>query len=76
MNERISQLKTAAEKVTIRSPEQFSEVFAKLMVNDLIKIVENIQRNEPGEVKLNMDYHLGWQIALSQVSTELQKYFK
>ena len=76
MNERISQLKTAAEKVTVRSPEQFSEVFAKLMVNDLIKIVENTQRNEPGEVKLNMDYHLGWQIALAQVSTELQKYFK
>jgi len=76
MNERISQLKMAAEKVTVRNPEQFAEVFAKLVVNDLIKITQNIERDEPGEVKVNMDYHLGWQIAIAQLNTELQKYFK
>jgi hypothetical protein len=76
MNERLAQLKTAAEKVTVRSPEQFAEVFGRLMLNDLIKTLEDIENNEFGEVKWNMDTHLGWQIALTEVKTKLQKYFK
>jgi len=76
MNERLVQLKTAAEKVTVRSPEQFAEVFGRLMLNDLVKTLEDIENNEFGEVKWNMDTHLGWQIALAEVKTKLQKYFK
>jgi hypothetical protein len=76
MNERLAQLKTAAEKVTVRSPEQFAEVFGRLMLNDLVKTLEDIENNEFGEVKWNMDTHLGWQIALTEVKTKLQKYFK
>jgi hypothetical protein len=76
MNERLAQLKTAAEKVTVRSPEQFAEVFGRLMLNDLVKTLEDIENNEFGEVKWNMDTHLGWQIALAEVKTKLQKYFK
>ena len=76
MNERLAQLKTAAEKVTVRSPEQFAEVFGRLMLNDLVKTLEDIETNEFGEIKYNMDTHLGWQIALTEVKTKLQKYFK
>lgn len=76
MNERLAQLKTAAEKVTVRSPEQFAEVFGRLMLNDLVKTLEDIENNEFGEIKCNMDTHLGWQIALTEVKTKLQKYFK
>jgi len=76
MNERLAQLKTAAEKVTVRSPEQFAEVFGRLMLNDLVKTLEDIENNEFGEIKWNMDTHLGWQIALTEVKTKLQKYFK
>jgi hypothetical protein len=76
MNPRLEQLKTSAEKVTVRNPQQFAEVFGKLMLNDLIKVLEQIQLNEFGEVKSNMDTHLGWQIALTAVNEQLQKYFK
>jgi hypothetical protein len=76
MNARLEQLKTSAEKVTVRNPQQFAEVFGKLMLNDLIKVLEQIQLNEFGEVKSNMDTHLGWQIALTAVNEQLQKYFK
>jgi len=76
MNERLAQLKTAAENVTVRSPEQFAEVFGRLMLNDLVKTLEDIENNEFGEIKWNMDTHLGWQIALTEVKTKLQKYFK
>jgi len=76
MNQRLAQLKTSAEKVTVRNPEQFAEVFGRLMLNDLVKTLEDIENNEFGEVKWNMDTHLGWQIALTEVKTKLQKYFK
>jgi len=76
MNERLAQLKAATEKVTVRNPDQFAEVFGRLMMNDLAKILEDIQNNEIGEVKMNMDTHLGWQIALAEVNVRLQKYFK
>jgi hypothetical protein len=76
MNPRLEQLKTSAEKVTVRNPQQFAEVFGKLMLNDLVKTLEDIENNEFGEVKWNMDTHLGWQIALAEVKTKLQKYFK
>ena len=46
------------------------------MLNDLAKTFDQMQKNEPGEVKLNMDTHLGWQIAMTQINVELQKYFK
>jgi hypothetical protein len=46
------------------------------MLNDLVKTLEDIENNEFGEVKWNMDTHLGWQIALTEVKTKLQKYFK
>jgi hypothetical protein len=76
MNERLSRLKTAAEKATVRTPDQFAEVFGRLMLNDLVKIMEDIQANEFGETKMNMDTHLGWQIALAEVNVRLEKYFK
>jgi hypothetical protein len=76
MNQRLAQLKMSAEKVTVRNPEQFAEVFGRLMLNDLVKTLENIQNNEYGEVKINVDTHLGWQIALAEVNIQLQKYFK
>jgi hypothetical protein len=76
MNERLAQLKTAAEKVTVRSPEQFAEVFGRLMLNDLVKTLEDIENNEFGEVKNNMDTHLGWQIALTEVRVRMDRYFR
>ena len=76
MNKRLYQLKVSAEKVTVRNPEQFAEIFGRLMLNDLVKTFEEMQKNEPGEVKFNMDTHLGWQIAMTQINLELQKYFK
>jgi hypothetical protein len=77
MNNRLAQLKLAAEKVTTRNPDQFAEIYGRLILNDLVKSLEELQQNEPGEVKnLNPDSHLGWQIAVAEFNVRLQKYFK
>jgi hypothetical protein len=75
MNHRLSMLRTAAEKVTVRNPDQFAEVYGRLIYNEIVKQLEQIESDEPGELLYNQDTHLGWQIALNSMRVKLSAYF-
>jgi hypothetical protein len=75
MNHRLGMLQSAAEKVTVRNPEQFAEVYGRLIYNEIVKVIQQIESDEPGEVLYDQDTHIGWQIALNSMRVKLSSYF-
>jgi hypothetical protein len=75
MNERINQLKTAANNVTKNKPEQFAEVFGLLIYNDVIKIIKDARTSPDTAVTMTADGSMAWDVATLTTEVNIKQYF-
>jgi hypothetical protein len=75
MNERLSQLKKSAENVTVNTPEQFAEIFARLMYNDVMSVIQDLKKNPDTTAVATAEGDMSWMMAIATIEIKLKEYF-
>lgn len=75
MNDRLNQLKNAAENVSKNNPEKFSEIYGLLIYKDCIKLLSQLKNEMPDEVSCTFDGVDSWQMAIATMEIKLNNFF-
>lgn len=76
INQRLVQIKEAAESATRNRPEQFAEIFARLICEDICKQLQTVRATVPGEVGCTPDGYAAWMMALVSSEIKIKEYFQ